>query len=150
MKTRIYMTKRHQQWTYGTKEDLMPYLDGENDEILEYAVTDHQFAIILKNGWTYDITDTEQEAIDKIAYIYRNYAIVKNEDDKTYIARDDTSKRFRSPAEAQNEDVYDYVHVPKDMYYLSKFGKIIAIGQSEEDMVKKMYEHYKAKYTYVF
>ena len=36
MKTRIYMTKMHQQWTYGEREDLLPYLDGEDDEIFEY------------------------------------------------------------------------------------------------------------------
>lgn len=150
MKTRIYMTKLHQQWTYGERDDLKPYLDGEDDEIFEYAVTDHSFAIILKNGLTYDITDTEQEAIDKIAYIYRNYAVVQNDDDKTYISRDDTTKRYRSPAEAQNDDVFDYVHVPTGMYYLSKFGKILAIGQTEDEMINKMYEHYKAKYTYMF
>lgn len=27
------MTKMHQQWTYGEREDLLPYLDGEDDEI---------------------------------------------------------------------------------------------------------------------
>lgn len=37
------MTKMHQNWTYGEKEDLYPYLDGEDDEIFEYAVSDKFF-----------------------------------------------------------------------------------------------------------
>ena len=59
------MTKMHQQWTYGDREDLLPYLDGEDDEIFEFAIADRNFAIILKNGMTYDIADTEDEAILK-------------------------------------------------------------------------------------
>lgn len=34
------MTKMHQQWTYGERGDLYPYLDGEDDEIFEYAIAD--------------------------------------------------------------------------------------------------------------
>ena len=67
----------HQQWTYGEREDLLPYLDGEDDEIFEYAIENRNFAIILKNDMTYDVCDTEDEAIEKIAYIYRNYAVVQ-------------------------------------------------------------------------
>lgn len=144
------MTRKHQNWTFGAKEGLYPYLDGEDDEILEYAIIDRNFAIILKNGLTYDIADTEQEAIDAISYIYRNYEIVKNEDKNCYISRDDTSKKYYTPAAAQNDDVYDYVYVPKDMFYLAKFGKILAVGKTEEEMTEKMYQHYRAKYTYMF
>lgn len=149
MKTRIYMTKKHQSWTFGEKEDLLSYLDGEDDEIFEYAIVDRNFAIILKNGMTYDITDTEQEAVDAISYIYRNYSIVKNEDTNCYIARDDTSKKYYSAATAQADNVFDYVYVPQNMYYLAKFGKIIAVGRSEDEMTEKMYAHYRAKYTYI-
>lgn len=149
MKTRIYMTKKHQSWTFGEREDLLPYLDGEDDEIFEYAIVDRNFAIILKNGMTYDIADTEQEAIDAISYIYRNYAIVKNEDTNCYIAREDTSKKYYSPASAQADDVFDYVYVPQNMYYLTKFGKILAVGKTEDEMTEKMYQHYRAKYTYI-
>ncbi len=149
MKSRIYMTKKHQNWTYGERSDLASYLDGEDDEILEYAIADRNFAIILKNGMTYDITDTEQEAIDAISYIYRNYQITKNEGSNCYISREDTSKTFYTPAAAQDADVYDYVYVPKDKYYLTKFGKILAVGNSEEEMTDKMYAHYRAKYTYM-
>lgn len=150
MKTRIYMTKKHQQWTYGDKEDLLPYLDGEDDEIFEFAIADRNFAIILKNGMTYDIADTEDEAIEKVAYIYRNYAVVQNDGDKCYISREDTDKRFKTPAEAQANGEFDYVYVPKDMYFLSKFGKILAVGHTEDEMREKMYEHYRAQYTYLY
>ena len=150
MKTRIYMTKMHQQWTYGERGDLFPYLDGEDDEIFEYAIENRNFAIILKNGMTYDICDTEDEAIEKIAYIYRNYAIVQNDGDNCYISRDNTDKRYKTPADAQADGEFDYVYVPKDMFFLSKFGKIIFIGHSEDEMRQKMYEHYRAKYTYLY
>ena len=149
MKVRIYMTKLHQQWTYGERRDLLPYLDGDDDEILEYAVPDNGFAIILKNGLTYDVVDTEQDAIDKIGYIYRNYAVAQNEGDKCYISREDTQKRYKTPAEAQSDGEYDYVYVPQGMYFLTKFGKILAIGKTEDEMTDKMYEHYRAKYTYL-
>lgn len=139
----------HQQWTYGEREDLVPYLDGEDDEIFEYAVSDRGFAIILKNGMTYDVVDSEQEAIDKIGYIYRNYAVVENNDSKCYIAREDTTKRYATPAAAQQDGIFDYVYVPQGMYFLTKFGKILAIGKSEDEMTEKMYEHYRAKYTYL-
>ncbi len=150
MKTRIYMTKMHQQWTYGEREDLLPYLDGEDDEIFEYAIENRNFAIILKNDMTYDIADNEEEALEKIAYIYRNYAVVKNDGDKCYIARDNTDKRYKTPAEAQADGEFDYVYVPKDMYFLSKYGKILSVGSSEDEMREKMYEHYRAKYTYLY
>lgn len=143
------MTKMHQQWTYGDKEDLFEYLDGEDDEIFEYAITDHRFAIILKNGMTYDVTDSEEEATEKIAYIYRNYSVVQNTSERCYISRDNTSLKFKTPAEAQSKDVFDYVYVPQNMYYLTKFGKILAVGASEDEMTEKMYEHYRAKYTYM-
>lgn len=113
----------HQQWTYGEREDLLPYLDGEDDEIFEYAIENRNFAIILKNDMTYDVCDTEDEAIEKIAYIYRNYAVVQNDKDLCYIARDDTDKRYKTPADAQADGVFDYVYVPRDMFFLSKFGQ---------------------------
>lgn len=106
----------HQQWTYGEREDLLPYLDGEDDEIFEYAIENRNFAIILKNDTTYDVCDTEDEAIEKIAYIYRNYAVVQNDKDLCYIARDDTDKRYKTPADAQADGVFDYVYVPRDMF----------------------------------
>jgi len=49
-KYRMYMTKKHQNWTMGEKDALLPYLDGEDDEILEYAIINKDFAIILKNS----------------------------------------------------------------------------------------------------
>lgn len=56
----------------------------------------------------------------------------------------------KTPADAQADGVFDYVYVPRDMFFLSKFGKIIAIGHSEDEMREKMYEHYRAKYTYLY
>lgn len=143
------MTKMHQNWTYGEREDLLPYLDGEDDEIFEYAIADRNFAIILKNGMTYDVVDSEKEAIEKIGYIYRNYAVTQNNAKKCYISRENVKKKYMTPAEAQEGGEYDYVYVPTEAYFLSKFGKILAIGKTEEEMQEKMYEHYRAKYTYL-
>ncbi len=144
------MTKKHQHWTFGDKNDLTPYLDGDDDEIFEYAVLNRDFAIILKNDLTYDIKDSEQEAVDAINYIYRNYKIVQNTDRNCYIARENTEKTYYAPASAQDDGVFDYVYVPKDNFYLTKYGKIIAVGKTEDEMKEKMYEHYRAKYTYAF
>ena len=98
---------------------------------------------------SYDVGDSDREAIDKIAYIYRNYAVTQNVDEKCYIARDNTDKKYLTPASAQADGVFDYVYVPKGMFYLTKFGKILSIGHSEDEMIDKMYQHYKAKYTYL-
>ncbi len=144
------MTRKHQNWTFGGRDGLAPYLDGEDDEILEFAVIDRNFAIILKNGQTYDIADSEQEAKDFIAHTYRNYSIQRNDSRLCYIARDDVNKRFATSAAAQQGGVYDYVYVPRGDYFITKFGKIFAIGKTEEEMYDKMYEHYRAKYTYMY
>lgn len=149
-KYRIYMTRKHQNWTFGGRDGLLPYLDGEDDEILEFAVLGRDFAIILKNGQTYDVVDTEQEAIDYIAHTYRNYSIQKNTSRLCYIDRNDIGNRYVTSAAAQQAGVYDYVYVPQNCYFISKFGKIFAIGRTEEEMYEKMYEHYRAKYTYIY
>lgn len=148
-KHRLYITKKNQIWTIGgTKDVLTSYLDGEDDEILQFAVPDKDFAIILKNDMTYTVLDTQQEAKDYIANIYRNYNIYQNNDDRCYIMRDDHDRRYLTSAEAQKDGVFDYVFVPKGKYYITKFGKIIGVGSSEQEMQQKMYEHYRAKYTY--
>lgn len=148
-KYRIYMTKKHQNWTFGDMEGLNPFLDGPDDEIMQFAVLDKDFAIILKNDMTYDVVDTEQEAKNKIAYIYRNYTISLNDGDLCYIARDDLDKRYKTAGDAQADDVFDYVFVPKGTYFIAKYGKIFGVGKSETEMYNKMYDHYKAKYTYM-
>ncbi len=148
-KYRIYMTKKHQHWTFGDEEALLPYLDGSDDEIMPFAVYNKDFVIILKNDLTYDVVDSEEEAKDKIAYIYRNYSIALNDGDLCYIARDNTEKRYKTAGNAQADGVFDYVYVPTGTYYIAKFGKIFAVGKTEEQMYEKMYEHYRAKYTYM-
>lgn len=148
-KFRIYMTKKRQHWTFGEEEGLVPYLDGSDDEIMQFAVHDKDFVIILKNDLTYDVVDTEQEAKEKIAYIYRNYTISRNDGELCYIARDDLEKRYKTSGDAQADGVFDYVFVPKGTYFIAKFGKIFGIGKSEKEMYDKMYQHYRAKYTYM-
>lgn len=149
-KYRMYMTKKHQNWTMGEKDALIEFLDGEDDEILEFAIADKDFAIILKNDMTFDITDTRQEAIDYISNIYRNYTICQNNDDLCYIARDNTEKKYQTAAAAQNDGVFDYVYVPRGKYYIAKFGKIFGTGNSEKEMQEQMYRHYRAKYTFAY
>ena len=149
IKYRIYMTKKHQNWTFGDKDAVRPYLDGEDDEILEYAVYDKNFVIILKNGETYDVCDSEDEARDFIAHIYRNYIISLNDGETEYIARDDLNRRYKTSGDAQADGVFDYVHVPKGTYFIAKFGKIFGVGKTEDEMYNKMYTHYRAKYTYM-
>ena len=98
-KHRLYITKKNQIWTMGgTKDALLEYLDGPDDEILQFAVVDKDFAIILKNDMTYTVMDTRQEAVDYIAYIYRNYEVFQNKDDRCYIARDDHERRYLTSA----------------------------------------------------
>ncbi len=148
-KYRIYMTKKHQHWTFGDSDALIPYLDGKDDEILQFAVYDKNFVIILKNDMTYDVVDTEKEARDKISYIYRNYVISQNDGDLCYIARDDIDRRYKTAGDAQADGVFDYVFVPKGTYFIAKFGKIFGVGKTEDEMYEKMYAHYRAKYTYL-
>lgn len=148
-KYRMYITKKHQHWTMGEKDALLELLDGADDEILEYAVADKDFAIILKNGMTFDIADTRQEALDYIAHIYRNYTVFRNDDNRCYIARDDASRKYLTSAEAQQDGVFDYVHVPRGSYCIAKYGKIFGVGQSEQEMQELMYKHYCAKYTFI-
>ena len=148
-KFRIYMTKKRQNWTFGDAEGLTPYLEGSDDEIMQFSVSDENFVIILKNDLTYDVVDTESEAKEKIAYIYRNYKITRNDGDLCYIARDDVERRYKTSGDAQADGVFDYVFVPKGTYFISKYGKIFGIGKTEAEMYAKMYAHYKAKYTYM-
>ncbi len=148
-KYRIYMTKKHQNWTFGDKDGLKPYLDGPDDEILEFAVYDKDFVIILKNDLTYDVMDSVQEAKDYIAHIYRNYIISLNDGDLCYIARDDLSRRYKTSGDAMQDGVFDYVYVPTGTYFIAKFGKIFGVGRTEDEMYEKMYAHYRAKYTYM-
>lgn len=147
-KFRIYITKKHQNWTMGEKDALLDYLDGDDDEILQFAVVDKDFAIILKNDLTYTVTDTRQEAMDYIAHTYRNYSIFQNNDDRCYIARDDHERKYRTSAEAQADGVFDYIFVPRGKYYVTKFGKIFGVGNTENEMQEKIYTHYRAKYTF--
>lgn len=149
-KYRMFMTLKHQHWTMGEREALLEYLDGDDDEIWEFAVLNKDFAIILKNGLTYDIKDTREEAIDFISYIYRNYSICQNNDERCYIARNDTERKYLTAAQAQEDGVYDYVYVPRGKYFIAKYGKIFGVGNSEKEMQEKMYEHYRAKYTFAF
>ncbi len=148
-KYRIYMTKKHQNWTFGEREGLNPYLDGADDEILQYAVYDKDFVIILKNGLTYDVCDSEDEARAYIAHIYRNYIISLNDSELCYIARDDLSRRYKTSGDAQADGVFDYVYVPRGTYFIAKFGKIFGVGKTEEEMYERMYMHYRARYTYM-
>ena len=46
--------------------------------------------------------------------------------------------------------VFAYIFGPKGKYYITKYGKIFAVGNSEQEMQQKMYEHYKAKYTFSY
>ena len=149
-KLRTYITKKNQIWTMGEKEALLEYLDGEDDEILQFAVPDKDFAIILKNDLTYSVVSTRQEAVDFISNIYRNYSVYQNNDDRSYITRDDHERKYFTSADAQADGVFDYIFVPKGKYYITKYGKIFAVGNSEQEMQQKMYEHYKAKYTFSY
>lgn len=147
-KIRIFITRKNQVWTVGEKDALTEYLDGDDDEILQFTAIDKDFAIILKNDLTYSVVDTKQEAIDFVSNIYRNYGVYQNNDDRCYLARDDHERKFYTSADAQADGVFDYVFVPRGKYYIMKYGKIFGIGNSEQEMQQKMYEHYKAKYTY--
>lgn len=148
-KSRLYITYKHQEWTFGDKENLVPLLDGDDDYIMECLATNTSFAIILRDGKTYKVKDTEKEAQDYIAVLYRFYAVNKNEDRNCYIDRNDISKRFLTNGDAMTAGVYDYVFVPTGQYFLTREGKIIAVGKTEQEVLQKMYDHFGATYTYI-
>ena len=149
-KFRIYITRKNQIWTIGEKDALLEYLEGDDDEILQFAVADKDFAIILKNDLTFSVVDTKQEAVDYISNVYRNYSVYQNNDDRCYIARDNHERKYFTSADAQTDGVFDYIFVPRGKYYITKYGKIFGVGNSEQEMQEKMYEHYKAKYTFSY
>lgn len=67
---------------------------------------------------TYDVVDTEREAIDKIAYIYRNYAVTQNVDEKCYIARDNTDKSI-SPRQARRRTAFSITYTCQRECFIS-------------------------------
>jgi len=146
---RLYITKKHQDWCLTAAKDLVDYLDGPDDEIYEFLVHDTDFSIILKNDCTFEVVDTQQEAIDYVEHTYRNYSIVKNEQNYCFIDRNDLNKAYLTAGDAQDNDCFDYVYCPTGFYYLAKYGKILFVTDNEDEAREKMYEHYKAKYTYL-
>ena len=72
---RVYITYKHQCWTSGNRYDLLEDLDGYDDKILEFYVWDDDFAIITRNGYTYDVKDSRQDAQNFIDSIYSAYDI---------------------------------------------------------------------------
>jgi len=148
-KNRLFITYKHQEWTFGDKERLIPLLDGEDDYIIEEAATDMKFAIILRNGKTYKVKDNEEEAKKYIAVLYRYYKVDVNNDKDCYLKRDDPKIKYVSAGEAMNNGTYDYVLVPTGHYYLAREGKIIFTAPTEQEVLEYMYKHSGACYTYI-
>ncbi len=149
MKRVVYITYKTQQWTFDAKENLTPLLDGNDDYIMEFAASDENFAIILKNGRTLKVKDSYEEAEEYINQVYRNYQIVQNEDANQYISRDNPSLRFATSGAAQQAGIYDYLYVPTNTYFVTRLGKVLFTAPTYEDAQEKMYNHFGAKYTFI-
>ncbi|MBR4800354.1 MAG: hypothetical protein IK048_01580 [Clostridia bacterium] len=148
-KRKVYITYKHQEWTFDDKSALMPLLDGEDDEIREFYVTDENFAILLRNGNTFDVRDTIAEAENFILRQYRAYTIRQCKDDNCYFNRENFNQSFKTGAMAQEEGVFDYVFVPKGQFLLARYDKIVATAPTQEEIVRKMFKVFGCAYTYI-
>ena len=148
-KRKVYITYKHQEWTFDDKSALMPLLDGEDDEIREFYVTDEHFAILLRNGNTFDVRDSASEAQHFILRQYSAYKIHETTDRYCYYNREDYNQRFISGAMAQEAGVFDYVFVPQGQYLLARYGKVVATAPTQEEIVKKMFKVFGCAYTYI-
>lgn len=144
---RVYITYKEQEWTFYSKDDLKPLLNGEDDYILEFYVESEDFAIILKNGRTFDVRNSAEEAQEYVKQIYKNYEMVQNTGTRNYLSRSNPQAAYRSAGEAQIDGEYDYIFVPTGHYYLTKFGKIIAGAPTEEAIEQKMFQLSGATYS---
>ena len=148
-KKRIYITYKHQVWTSGNKEDLLEDLDGRDDKILEFYVWDDRFAIITKDGYTYDVKDSEQDAERFIEQIYSAYKIYDQEDDYCYIPINHPDIGYMSEGDAREEGYYSVIYVPRGEHYLAKNGKVIAKSWSQEELYHIMHTDYGAEFNYL-
>ena len=149
-KRKVYITYKHQEWTFDDKTALMPLLDGEDDEIREFYVTNEDFAILLRNGKTFDVRDSQEEAQQFILRQYSAYTIRQSKDEYCYYNRDDFNQAFISGGMAQDAGVYDYVYVPKGQFLLARYGKIVATAPTQDEIVRKMFKVYGCAYTYIY
>ena len=149
-KRKVYITYKHQEWTFDDKSALMPLLDGEDDEIREFYVTNENFAILLRNGKTFDVRDSAEEAQKFILRQYSAYTIHQVKDDHCYINRADFNQTFVSSGMAQDAGVFDYVYVPTGQYLLARYDKVVATAPTQEDIVRKMFKVYGCAYTYIY
>ncbi len=145
----VYITYKSQQWTFDSKDNLTPLLEGKDDYVMEFAVPDEHFAIILKNGRTFKVKDNLSEAEEYIKQIYRNYKIVENEDENQYISREDPSLRFATSGLAQQAGIYDYLFVPTHAYFVTRQDKVLFTAPTYEIAQQKIYDHFGAIYTYI-
>ena len=148
-KRKVYITYKHQDWTFDDKSAIMPLLDGEDDEIREFYVTDEHFAILLRNGKTFDVRDSIEEAEKFILRQYSAYTIRQSKDRYCYYNRNDFNQAFTSGAMAQEAGVFDYVFVPNGQYLLARYDKIVAVAPTQDEIVRKMFKVYGCAYTYI-
>lgn len=148
-KSTLYITYKHQNWTFGDKQSLVPLLDGDDDYIIETVASSTDFAVVLRNGKTYRVKDTEEEAQKFIAVMYRYYSVEQNTEKECFIDRADSKKRFLTSGDAMAAGVYDYVYVPTGNYFVSREGKIMSAFKTEEEAFNFMYEHEGVCYTYI-
>ena len=149
-KRKVYITYNKQEWTFDDKTALMPLLDGEDDEIREFYVTNEDFAILLRNGKTFDVRDTAEEAQQFILRQYSAYTIRQSKDENCFYNRDDFHQSFKSGAMAQDAGVFDYVYVPQGSFLLARYDKIVATAPTQEEIVRKMFKVYGCAYTYIY
>ncbi len=146
---RVYITYKHQCWTSGNRYDLLEDLDGYDDKILEFYVWDDDFAIITRNGYTYDVKDSRQDAQNFIDSIYSAYDIYDQNDEYCYIPVNNPDVGYLCEEDAREDGYYDVIYIPRGYHYLVKNGRVLAKSWSKDELYQIMDSDYGADFDFI-
>lgn len=149
-KKKIYITYKHQVWTSGERDELLEDLDGFDDKILEFYVWDDNFAIITRNGYTYDVRDSKQDAQSFINYIYSDYEFYEQNDEYCYVPINNPDIGYMSESDAHADGYYNVMYIPQGYHYLVKYGKILGKSRDEDGLTRIMDSDYGANFDYIY
>ncbi len=149
-KKKIYITYKHQFWTSGESDVLLKDLDGFDDKILEFYVWDYNnFVIIRRNGYTYDVRDSKQDAEIFIDYIYSDYEFYEQNDEYCYMPINNPDIGYLSESDAHDDGYYNVMYIPKGYHYLVKYGKILGKSRDIYGLRQIIYSDYGASFDYI-
>ena len=107
------------------------------------------FAIIRRNGYTYDVKDSRQEAQDFIDLIYKDYHFYSQDDEYCYIPINNPDTGYLSEDDAREDGYYNVMYVPRGYHYLVKNGRVIAKAWSKEELSRIMDSDYGADFDFI-